>query len=617
MTDLGLTFLLDRHGMCRWQNGLCPCYEQLFLPCIWYIRKMYYLCTADMPPAGCTQPTNTWGLQTSMKQKLTFFIYLAILILPNLILCLTELMPLAGKFSLVLLPLGIYWTCLSLSPRVSRTMWWMFPVLFLGAFNIVLSYLFGRGVIAVDMWLNIATSSPAEMGEMLSQIYPGVLAVVVIYIPTLVYAAIDIRKHSELPRPFLRIQRNMGLAVFFLSVPFTVVAIRSGEWAIRKDLFPVNVCHNVRLAFIRQVHSVQYLSRSAGFVYGSVPLDSADVPKVLVLVIGETSRADNWQLDGYGRETTPLLSSTSNITFFSDCMSQSNTTHKSVPILLSPATADNYSVLFHSKGLLAAFNEAGYHTAFISNEPRNNSFNDRLGEQAQEVLFLRDKYSGTPMDSLLLPEVQRVLDNTPGNLLLVLHSYGSHSTYSDRYLPSQAHFRPDKVIKATRDNRHILINAYDNTIRYTDYILHGIITRLQQLHRPAALVYISDHGEDIYDDDRHLFLHASPWPSYYQLHVPLLVWTGEEYRAAYPERVRLLEQRRNEPLQSDCVFPTMLGLGGVSTVYGQDSLSLTSPRYETKKLRTYISDHNDPLPFSRCLEEEDFEAMKQRGLRLY
>ena len=77
-----------------------------------------------------------------MKQKVIFFLYLIILILPNLILCYTESLPLSGKQALVLLPLGVYWTILSLSPRKSRTLWWMFPILFLGAFNIVLSYLF-------------------------------------------------------------------------------------------------------------------------------------------------------------------------------------------------------------------------------------------------------------------------------------------------------------------------------------------------------------------------------------------------------------------------------------------------------------------------------------------
>ncbi len=552
-----------------------------------------------------------------MKQKLTFFLYLLILILPNLILCLTELMPTAGKISLVLLPLGAYWICLSLSPRLSRTMLYMFPVLFLGAFNIVLSYLFGRGVIAVDMWLNLVTSSPGEMGEMLSQIYPAVVAVVVIYIPTLIYAAIDARRRKDLPRIFLRVQRRVGLFVLLTSLPVTFWAMRGGAWAVRNDLFPVNVCYNVHLAAKRQAHSVQYLRRSADFTFDAVSQDTARAPKVLVLVVGETSRAANWQLAGYERETTPLLSATEDIVYFSDCMSQSNTTHKSVPILMSPATADNYDVLYHSKGIFAAFNEAGYNTAFISNEPRNKSFNDHLGEQAKEVTFLRDKYSGTPMDSLLLPEIQRVLSDTLDNLLLVVHTYGSHSTYSDRYLPHWAHFRPDKVLKSTSDNRHILINAYDNTIRYTDYILHRIISLLKQQPRPAAMLFVSDHGEDIYDDERNFFLHASPWPSYYQLHVPMLLWTNEGYRQDYPERVALMEQRQKEPLQTDCIFPTMLGLGGVFTPYGQDSLALTSPLYETKEIRTYISDHNEPLPFSRCLDKKDFAAMEQRGLRPY
>ena len=552
-----------------------------------------------------------------MKQKLIFFLYLIVLILPNLILCVTETMPLVGKMALVLLPLGLYWTVLPMFFRLSRTFWWMFPILFLGAFNIVLSYLFGKGVIAVDMWLNLTTSSPAEMGEMLSQIYPAVVAVVVIYIPTLAYAAYDACKKTELTIRFMKHQMCAGLAILLLSLPITFMAARSGKWTVLNDLFPVNVCYNLRLAIERQSVSEEYIERSSNFVFDAVHTDTDTVPKVVMLVIGETSRAANWQLNGYERETTPLLMRTSNLAVFTDCMSQSNTTHKSIPILLSPATADNYDVLYHSKGLLAAFNEAGFHTAFISNEPRNNSFNDHLGEQAQEVMFLRDKMDETPMDSLLLPEIQKVLEQNPGNLLLVVHTYGSHSTYSDRYERYQTHFTPDIVLKATKDNRDILINAYDNTIRYTDRLLHSIIMLLQTQGRQAAMLYASDHGEDIYDDSRNLYLHASPWPSYYQLHVPFLVWTNDLYRQTHAERVELLESRTAEPIQTDCIFPTMLGLGGVSTPYGQDSLSLTSLKYTTKEQRTYLSDHNEPLTFDRCLEKEDFLVMKQHGLRTY
>ena len=338
----------------------------------------------------------------------------------------------------------------------------------------------------------------------------------------------------------------------------------------------------------------------------------------MVLVIGETSRADNWQLHGYDRETTPLLCATPGVITFSDCMSQSNTTHKSVPILLSPATADDYDALYRSKGLLTAYGEAGYHTAFLSNEPRNHSYNDFLGEQAKEVLFLRDSVSGTPMDSLLLPEVQRVLKKDTGNLMIVVHTYGSHSTYSDRYTREEAYFTPDKIIKATKDNRDILINAYDNTIRYTDKVLHGIISMLQaEEGRSTALLYTSDHGEDIYDDARNLFLHASPWPSYYQLHTPFLIWTDSTYSRMHPERVERMKARTAEPIQSDCVFPTMLGLGGISTPYGQDSLALTSERYVTKQQRTYLNDHNEPVTLQHCLEKEDFRAMEKNGMRPY
>ena len=552
-----------------------------------------------------------------MKQKLFFFLYLIVLILPNLILCVTESMPLAGKLALVLLPLGLYWSVMSMFSRLSRTMLWMFPIMFLGAFNIVLSYLFGKGVIAVDMWLNLTTSSPAEMGEMLSQIYPAVVAVVLVYVPTIAYAIFDMRKKTSLTRRFMKHQMCMGVALLLLSLPITFMAARTGKWNVMDDLFPVNVCYNFQLAVGRQKLSEAYLEQSKDFVFNAVHTDNDTLPKVVVLVIGETSRAANWQLNGYERETTPMLAQTPNITVFTDCMSQSNTTHKSIPILLSPATADDYSTLYHSKGLLAAFNEAGFHTAFISNEPRNNSFNDHLGEQAQEVLFLRDTMEGTPMDSLLLPEVERVLSANQGNLMVVVHTYGSHSTYSDRYERNQAYYTPDVVLKATRDNRESLINAYDNTIRYTDRFLHSIITMLQQQERPAAMLYASDHGEDIYDDRRNLFLHASPWPSYYQLHVPFLVWTNDLYAHSYAERVALMQSRTAEPIQTDCVFPTMLGLGGVSTPFGQDSLALTSPRYVTKEKRTYLSDHNQPLGFDRCMEKLDIKQMEQRGLRTY
>ena len=548
-----------------------------------------------------------------------FFLYLTVLILPNIILCATECMSWYGKATLLLLPLSVYWMAMSLTHRPSKAYWWLFPILFMGAFNIVLSYLFGKGIIAVDMWLNVATSSPNEAGEMLAQLYPSVVAVVVIYIPTLAYAAYDVWRGGRLSHGFVKRQRLVACGLLLAAVPLTGATLATGTWNVLDDLFPVNVCYNLKLAVERQAISLKYLKNSRDFKFNATCMDADSVPQVLVLVIGETSRAANWQIMGYGRETNPELSRTDGIIAFRDCLSQSNATHKSVPILLSPATAEDFSVLYHSKGLLAAFREAGYHTAFVSNEPRNHSFNDHLGEQADTTIFLRDGMRGDPKDSLMLPYVSQILamGKEHPHQLIVLHTYGSHSTYSDRYEDYQGHFHPDKVFQATAGCRDVLVNAYDNTIRLTDHFLAEIIGMLERSGRPSALVYTSDHGEDIFDDERNLYLHASPWPSYYQLHTPLIFWFGNGYESLYSDRTGLVARRRDDPVQSDCVFPTMLTLGGIVTKWGQDTLSLASPDYRVKPLRHYLTDHNQSVTLDQCLEPQDFVQLRKRNMRPY
>lgn len=544
-----------------------------------------------------------------MKHKLLFFLYLLILIIPNIALCFTENIVPIGKVSLVFVPLAIYWLLMSISPKVHKAYLWMFPLLFLGAFNIVIGYLFGKGIVAVDMWLNLATTSGGEAAEMLSQIYPAVIAVVIIYLPTLAYAIVFLKKEKELSRSFLRLQRKIAVGLCVMALPVLCLAMNNAQYAVLDDMFPLNVCYNLKLAIDRQQASLKYEETSAGFRYDAVSNDT--LPEVIVMVIGETSRACNWQLFGYERPTNPELSHMDSIITYRDCMSQSNTTHKSVPILLSPATAEDYSALYTSKGIFTAFREAGFKTVFLSNEPRNHSFNDRLGEEAEDVTFLRDTYEGDPMDSLLLPLMDEKLNTLSEPTLLILHTYGSHSTYDERYTREQAFFKPDDIVKATKENRHILINAYDNTIRLTDHFLASVIRRLKDSKRPAVMLYTSDHGEDIYDDDRNIYLHASPSPSYYQLHVPLVAWASGSYAKAYPDRVKRMKENSRYAIQTDCIFPTLLTLGGIQTRYAQQHLSIASESFTQKKERHYLTDHNIPVTFRKCMMPQDFEAMRR------
>ena len=322
----------------------------------------------------------------------------------------------------------------------------------------------------------------------------------------------------------------------------------------------------------------------------------------------------NFSLYGYQRDTNPRLSKTRGLVAFSDVTTQSNTTHKSVPMLLSLASASNFERLFHEKGILQAFREAGFHTVFLSNQRPNHSFIDFLGEQADQWLFLKTGDAnqagrelaeapgkdGNYYDADLLPILDRILARKRKKEFIVLHTYGSHFNYMDRYPRQMAHFQPDTHCEAKKENRPDLINAYDNTIRYTDLVLSGVIERLSRHGGMSAMLYTSDHGENIFDDSHKLFLHASPRASEYELRVPFLVWTSQSFQHQEPAVAQALSANRHKQAQSSrSAFHTMLNIGGISTRYLQAHMSLASLQYKPAPL-LYLNDHNEAIPQAEC-----------------
>lgn len=550
------------------------------------------------------------------------------LLLPNIALCFTEcLAPWACGVN-VLLPLALYMWFFSIAKCPGKMVWWAFIFIFFAAFQLVLLYLFGTGVIAVDMFLNLVTTNAGEAMELLDNLAPAVVGVFVIYLPLLVLGIIHIRKKYQISAAFQHHVRKWvmevgGIALFFLLACYVVV----DDYRMRNQLYPVNVCYNLYLAFERNAASENYKEASRDFKFDARSEHSATAPEVYVMVVGETARAHNFSLYGYPRNTNPLLSKTPGIKAFPNATTQSNTTHKSVPMLLSAASAEDFERLFHEKGILAAFKEAGFHTVFISNQQPNHSFIDFLGEQADEHYFLKKDESSKKdaaseenhYDEDLLKKLDEILPLADASssahyhyryrkLFVVLHSYGSHFNYQERYPRSFAYFKPDSRSEAKSENRRDLLNAYDNTIRYTDYILHGIIERLQKWEgvqaktdgvydQPtSAMLYTSDHGENIFDDERCLFLHAAPKASDFELHVPFIIWTSDGFSKQYPNILKALGENRSKQVQSSLsAFHTMLGIGGIQTRYRQDEYSVASGKYHPTKL-LYLDDHDEAIP---------------------
>ena len=203
-------------------------------------------------------------------------------------------------------------------------------------------------------------------------------------------------------------------------------------------------------------------------------------------------------------------------------------------------------------------------------------------------------------DEVLLKLTKDFLAETTNNKkFIVLHTYGSHFNYSERYPPHKAFYKPDKAPMASVEHRETLINAYDNSIRATDDFLFRLIKMIEAQGVSSAVLYVSDHGEDIYDDDRELFLHASPIPSIQQLHVPLLVWTSAEYNNRHLQKqLNLMKHIDMEISTNLAVFHTLLDLAGITTFYKKDHHALSHEDFEPKESRTYLNDHNHPIPIS-------------------
>ena len=544
------------------------------------------------------------------------------LLLPNIALCYTEcLTPWACGVN-VLLPLSLYMLFFSAAKRPGKMIWWAFIFVFFAAFQLVLLYLFGTGVIAVDMFLNLVTTNPGEAMELLDNLAPAVVGVFVVYLPLLILGGVNIRRDSRLSVSFQQRVRHWAMQIGAIGL-FCLLAsyLMVDDYRMRNQLYPVNICYNLYLAFERNAASENYKEVSRNFKFDARSEHSATAPEVYVMVVGETARAHNFSLYGYPRNTNPLLSKTPGIKAFPNVTTQSNTTHKSVPMLLSAASAEDFERLFHEKGILAAFKEAGFHTVFISNQLPNHSFIDFLGEQADEHYFLKkeDASQGNHYDEDLLQKLDEILPLADASssahyhyryrkLFVVLHSYGSHFNYQERYPRSFAYFKPDSRSEAKSENRRDLLNAYDNTIRYTDYILHGIIERLQKWEgvqtktdgvygQPtSAMLYTSDHGENIFDDERCLFLHAAPKASDYELHVPFIIWTSAGFSKQYPDILKALGENRSKQVQSSLsAFHTMLGIGGIQTHYRLDEYSVASGKYHPLKL-LYLDDHDEAIP---------------------
>nr|WP_159464730.1 phosphoethanolamine transferase EptA [Scandinavium goeteborgense] len=303
-----------------------------------------------------------------------------------------------------------------------------------------------------------------------------------------------------------------------------------------------------------------------------------------ILVLGETSRADNFSLGGYGHETNPRMKQ-DNVVYFPNTTSCGTATAVSVPCMFSnmPRAHYNEELAQHQEGLLDIVQRAGINVLWNENDGGCKGACDRVPHQDMNRLNLPGQcIDGECYDDVLFHGLEEYINHLKGDGVIVLHTIGSHGpTYYNRYPKNLRTFSPTCDSNEIQNcSKEQLVNTYDNTIVNVDYIVDKAIKLLQskQDTLTTSLVYLSDHGESLGENG--VYLHGLPWsiaPDT-QKHVPLVIWLSDDYQQRYKVNYQCLKDHaKANHYSQDNLFSTMLGLAGVSTKEYKASDDILAP----------------------------------------
>ena len=451
-------------------------------------------------------------------------------------------------------------------------------LIFIGGFSAYFVSSLGA-VISPDQIQNIMQSDAREMRDLTSVRFI-LWSIFLVILPIGIISQIPIQKE---PAPKLLLKKLLHIAGSFAILAGLLFVFYVDYAAIFREhrdlkgmLSPQNTIAST-LSYYRHRAPKQDLPLVA---YGTdahrtLPASPAQKPKLMVLVVGETARAESFSLNGYSRNTNPELAKLDVINF-SKVSSCGTATAVSVPCMFSGMPRKDYDdqLASHREGLLDIAQRAGYKVTWIDNNSGCKGACDRV-EQWQFPAELQKKWcasNGECHDEILVDALKQYIAGIPEQdaapRLIVLHQMGSHGpAYYERSTAPFQPFKPSCDTNAIQGcSQAELINSYDNSIVYTDHVLSGLIHALQDDPKyQAGFWYLSDHGEST--GEHGMYLHGAPYaiaPAQ-QTHVPMLMWFSDGYQKHFGVDTACLAGNRAKPYSHDNLFHSLLGLLDVQT----------------------------------------------------
>ena len=436
-----------------------------------------------------------------------------------------------------------------------------------------------------DMLRNVLATDHKESRELMT---PALLLPLLGYglLPTLLLWRVRLRKRSWSRTLLWRIAFLLGVIVAggagtMLSFQ-NISALMRNHREVRYLATPVNYL----IALKQNLASASPMQKQPKLPLGTdakaLPRAAGSKPRLLVLVVGETVRAQNWGLNGYARQTTPELAQTGVINF-PDMHSCGTSTEVSLPCMFSPFGRHDYDekkIRAH-QSLLHVLEHAGIATLWRDNQSGCKGVCDGLDIQRLDDATTPGLCAdGRCMDEILLENLATQVRAKPGDRVLVLHQLGNHGpSYFQRYPAQFRQFAPTcDTADLGKCSREDIVNSYDNAIRYTDHFLTRTIATLRGMDDyDTAMIYLSDHGESL--GEKGLYLHGVPYAiaPEEQTRVPMVMWFSPGFTADRGLDMSCVRHRAAQRTDQDNLFPSVLGLMQVQTSVYDRSRDLFAP----------------------------------------
>jgi lipid A ethanolaminephosphotransferase len=457
------------------------------------------------------------------------------------------------------------------------------------------AYFMGSYGVVIDttMITNVLQTDPREVRDLLSLPMLGTV---------LVLAGLPLLLLWRLPVRGLGFWRQAGRnALVILALMLVLAAL---VFALFADLSSTMRNHRSMRYLINPVNSLYALvdlaAKSEARPKGPpapigtdahiLPRPAGVRPPLVVLVVGETGRADHFALNGYARPTNPELAA-AGVVSFRHVMSCGTSTAASLPCMFSARGKAGFESRDHDEeNLLDLVQRAGMAVLWVDNQSGCKGLCERIPNASA-----RDPVAGVAalpgglcdggecLDMALLHGLDARLAALPAaarerGVLLVLHQMGSHGpAYYKRSPPGRKPFQPECTTNVLQEcDRASLINAYDNSIAYTDHMLAQTIVWLkrQETTYDPSLLYVADHGESL--GENNLYLHGLPYAvaPFEQKHVPMVLWLGAQTQVDDRLRPACVAAQRDATLSHDNLFHSVLGLLGIRAAEYKQNLDL-------------------------------------------